>query len=122
MAKILIVDPSPIDLAVAERELARDGHEVRAATPAEALGALDRAAPELIVLEIGAPCDAGLTLMAAMLERRREIPVVLYTRSSGYRDDFRSWCAAGEVEKTDDAPALSAKVRDVLRALKPKAA
>ena len=122
MAKILVVDPNPVDRALETRELERDGHEVTAAGPAEALAELDSATPDVVVLEIGAPCDTGLGLMAAMTARHREIPVILNTCYSGYRDDFRSWCAAGEVAKSSDALALRHKVRDVLRALETHAA
>ena len=111
MAKILVVDPSPADRAIVQRELRRDGHDVTAVGPAEALHALDRGTPDLVVLEIGAPCDAGLRLMAAMTVRHRGIPVILNTRFCGYRDDFRSWCAAGEVAKSEDALALRRAVR-----------
>ena len=123
MSRILLVDRDGHDRSASQRALERDGHAVTTASCRdEALAALERDAPELVVLEVGAPCGEGLDLMGEMLARRHEVPIVLNSAYSSYRDDFRSWCAADDVPKSPDARGLRRSVRDVLDSIKASAA
>jgi DNA-binding response OmpR family regulator len=74
---ILVVDDDPTFLHLAGGLLERDGHVVVAVTDAEsALAAVDRDAPDLIVLDIEMPGMSGLELLSR-LRPRVQAPVIV---------------------------------------------
>jgi putative two-component system response regulator len=119
-ALVLIVDDEPPNRELLRRMLARDGVEtVTAADGHEALAAVSKRAPDLVLLDIGLPGINGFEVCRALKASRatRLIPVVMVTgmidrrhRISGIEagaDDFLS--------KPFDTEELKARVRSLLR-------
>jgi putative two-component system response regulator len=117
---VLIVDDEPPNRELLRRMLARDGVEtVTAADGHEALAAVSKRAPDLVLLDIGLPGINGFEVCRALKASRatRLIPVVMVTgmidrrhRISGIEagaDDFLS--------KPFDTEELKARVRSLLR-------
>lgn len=100
-ARILVVDDEPDISALVAYQLARESYRVRtAASGPEALAAIDREVPDLVVLDLMLPGMSGLEVLAE-IRRREEIaslPVILLTarreevdRVEGFRrgaDDY----------------------------------
>ncbi|MFO0868597.1 MAG: sigma-54 dependent transcriptional regulator [Pirellulales bacterium] len=80
MAKLLVVDDEP-SIVWALTRLGRElGHEVVAASSAEqALGTVDSAGPDVILLDVRLPGMSGLDAMARFRERCPHVPLLIMT-------------------------------------------
>ncbi len=56
----------------------------------------------------------GIEALGKMVERFKDIPVILNTAYSSYKEDFRSWAAEGYVVKSSDLTELKHKIKEVL--------
>ena len=115
MAKLLVVDDeSSIRLLYAE-ELADEGHDVTtAASVAEAVEKLELGDFDLVVLDIKLKNESGLDLLQKIVKERHEMPVILSTAFSFYKDDFCAWLADGYVVKSSDLTELKEEIIRVL--------
>ena len=116
MRKILCVDDDLSLLLLYQEELSEDGYEVIVARNGnEALEKYDQESPHLVVLDIRMPIMDGLETLNALLGRNRQIPVILNTAYSTYRDNFMTWGAEAYVIKSSDLTELKEKIRAALR-------
>ena len=115
MARILVVDDeSSIRLFYAE-ELADAGHEVTtSASATEAVEKLEGGDFDLVVLDIKLKNESGLDLLQKIVKERHEMPVILCSAFSFYKDDFASWLADGYVVKSSDPTELIEEIKRVL--------
>ncbi|HET7274708.1 MAG TPA: response regulator transcription factor [Longimicrobiaceae bacterium] len=84
-ANILIVDDEPDISALLAYHFARESYRVRtAADGPEALGAVEKERPDLVILDLMLPGMSGLEVLEELRRRdeSREIPVVLLTARS----------------------------------------
>jgi len=115
MAKILVVDDEDSIRLLYSEELAEEGHEVStAATAVEAVAKLDRETYDLVVLDIKLKNESGLDLLQKIVKERHEMPVILCTAFSCYKDDFSTWLADGYVVKSSDLTELKEEIKRVL--------
>ena len=87
MARILVADDNADQVRLQRNLLEAIGYEVgTAATPAETLLALERSAPDLIIMDLRFPnvCD-GVELIRDIRARGRGMPVIVL---SGWPDDL----------------------------------
>ena len=102
-ARILVVDDEPDISALVAYQLARESYRVRtAASGPEALEAIERELPDLLILDLMLPGMSGLEVLAEIRRRDewRSVPVILLTarrdepdRVEGFRlgaDDYVS--------------------------------
>jgi len=117
MPKILVVEDEKALRVLYKRDLEQDGHAVvTAADAGEGMRALEAESPDLVVLDIRMPGVDGLDAMGRMLEKRPQVPVVLNTAFSSYKDNFLSWAADAYVIKSSDTAELRAKINELLAA------
>jgi two-component system OmpR family response regulator len=123
-ARVLIVDDDATIREMLAEYLSTHGYEVAQADGGVAMrAALARAAPDLVLLDIGLPGEDGLTL-ARFLRERHDLGIIMVTGS----DDVVDRVAGLEVGADDyiakpfDLRELRARVKSVLRRLKGKAA
>lgn len=115
MEKILCVDDDLSLLLLYQEELCEDGYEVIAARNGkEALEKYDRESPDLVILDIRMPIMDGLETLNALLGRNRQLPVILNTAYSTYRENFMTWGAEAYVLKSSDLTELKEKIREAL--------
>jgi len=115
MSKILVVDDEKALRLLYKRDLEQDGHSVVVAQDvAEGLRALESEFPDLVVLDIRMPGVDGLDAMGRILERQPQVPIVLNTAYSSYKENFLSWSADAYVIKSSDTGELRAKVKELL--------
>ncbi|MFQ5842544.1 MAG: response regulator [Thermodesulfobacteriota bacterium] len=115
MKKILVVEDDESQRILYHDEFAEAGYEVLlAANGREALKQLDMAKPDLIILDIVMPVMDGMETIGRIIREHREVPIILNTAYSSYRDDFMSWGAEAYVVKSADLGELKAKVREIL--------
>jgi CheY-like chemotaxis protein len=116
MRKILCVDDDLSLLLLYQEELSEEGYEVIVARNGkEALEKYDQECPDLVVLDMRMPVTDGLETLNALLGRNRQIPVILNTAYSMYRDNFMTWGAEAYVIKSSDLTELKEEIRAALR-------
>lgn len=115
MNKILVVDDENSIRLLYSEELTEDGYAVTtAATAAEAAEKLLRENFDLIVLDIKLKNESGLDLLQKIVKERHNLPVILCTAFSCYKDDFSAWLADGYVVKSSDLQELKDEIKKVL--------
>ncbi|MDD5286486.1 MAG: response regulator [Desulfuromonadaceae bacterium] len=115
MSKILVVDDEANIRVLYADELADEGYEVvTAASIAEATEKLQAGAFDLAVLDIKLRNENGIDLLQKLVKERHEMPVILCSAFSCYKDDFSAWLADGYVVKSGDLTELKQEIARVL--------
>ena len=115
MAKLLVVDDEANLRLLYSQELSDDGHEVvTAASAAEAVDRLRDSSFDLVVLDIKLKNESGIELLQQIVKERHDLPVILCTAFSCYKDDFSAWLADGYVVKSSDLQELKDEIKRVL--------
>lgn len=115
MTKLLVVDDESSIRLLYAQELADEGYEVvTAGTAAEAAQKLEEESYDLVVLDVKLKNESGLDLLQKIVKERSDMPVILCTAFSCYKDDFSSWLADGYVVKSSDPQELKDEIKRVL--------
>ena len=115
MAKILIVDDDDNICLLYEEELKDAGYEVEVANNGkECIDKVKAGKIDLIVMDIRMPEMDGLEALGKVIAQHKNIPIILNSAYSSYRDDFRSWGADAYVVKSSDLTELKDKISEVL--------
>ncbi len=115
MAKILIVDDEVNVRKLYGEELRNEGYDtVSAGTVAEALAAVEKESPDLIVLDIKLGEESGIECLMNIVKQRKGLPVILNSAYSVYRDNFQTWAADAYIVKSVDLAPLKEKIKDLL--------
>jgi DNA-binding NtrC family response regulator len=115
MAKILVVDDERNIRLLYSQELSEEGYQVStAASASEAVEKLTQSSYDLVVLDIKLKEESGLDLLQQIVKERHDMPVILCTAFSCYKDDFSTWLADGYVVKSSDTQELKDEIARVL--------
>ena len=117
MTTVLVVDDEPIVREVVVRYLSREGHRtLEAADGAAARAANERAAPDLVVLDVMLPGIDGLEL-CRWIRSTSELPVIMLTARGEEADRIVGLELGADdyVTKPFSPRELAARVRSVLR-------
>lgn len=113
--RILIVDDEENIGRLYADELSLDGFDVSLANSGEsALEAVESTVPDLVVLDIKMEDMSGLDILGQLKQRNRDLPIILNSAYSTYKDDFMSWLADAYVVKSSDMRELKTKIRELL--------
>ncbi len=117
MTKILVVEDDPNQRLLYEEELKNEGYEVVAARDGrEALELVEKARPDLVVMDISMPGMDGIESMSRMLSQDHKLPIILNTAYATYKESFRAWSADAYVVKSSDLTELKSTIKRVLAA------
>jgi CheY-like chemotaxis protein len=115
MATLLIVDDEVNQRKLYQEELSEEGYQIRLARNGkEALDSISENSPDLVVLDIRMPVMDGLEALGKIIGKERNIPVIIHSAYSSYKDDFISWAADDFVLKSSDLTELKRKIRALL--------
>lgn len=115
MSRLLVVDDEANIRLLYSQELADEGYEVvTAANPREAVEKLQGQDFDLVVLDIKLKNESGLDLLQQIVKERQNLPVILCSAFSCYKDEFSAWLADGYVVKSSDIKELKDEIRKVL--------
>ena len=115
MMRILLVEDDDNQRLFYREDFQDHGYEVvEARDGAEALHAIDRHAPDAVVLDINMAGLDGLSTLTRIHDRHRRLPVVLNSAYAAYRDQFVSWIADAYVTKSSNPAVLRDTVRSVI--------
>ena len=113
--RILIVDDEENIRHLYEQELIDEGYETLLARDGkECLEVVKNESPDLIILDIRMPRMDGLEAIGKIIEINKDIPIIINSAYSTYKDDFMSWAADAYVVKSYDLDSLKNTIRDVL--------
>jgi len=115
MARLLVVDDESNIRILYSQELSDEGYEVvTAAGVAEAAEKLQTETFDLVVLDIKLKQESGLELLQQIVKEKHDLPVILCSAFSCYKDDFSAWLADGYVVKSSDMQELKDEIRRIL--------
>jgi len=115
MSKLLVVDDEANIRTLYADELSDEGYEVvTAANIAEATEKLQAGSFDLAILDIKLRNESGIELLQKLVKERHEMPVILCSAFSCYKEDFSSWLADGYVVKSGDLTELKNEIARVL--------
>jgi DNA-binding NtrC family response regulator len=115
MSRLLIVDDEANIRLLYSEELQDEGYEVvTAANVSEALARLQDGHYDLAVLDIKLKNESGIELLQQLVKERHDMPVILCSAFSCYKDDFSAWLADGYVVKSGDLTELKQEISRVL--------
>jgi len=115
MTRLLIVDDEQDIRHLYAAELGDEGYQVdTAGSGRDALELLKTRRYDLLVLDVQMPGESGLQLLQGLVRDRPDLPVILCTAYSCYKDDFSSWLADGYVVKSSNIGELKTEIRKVL--------
>jgi CheY-like chemotaxis protein len=115
MRRLLVVDDEEAIRQLFACELEEEGYRVDlAASGDEAADLLRRHRYDLVVLDIQIGHENGLEILQDIIQQRQDLPVILCTAYSCYKEDFSSWLADGYVVKSSDLTGLKQEISRVL--------
>jgi DNA-binding NtrC family response regulator len=115
MSRLLVVDDEANIRLLYKEELTEEGYEViTAAGISEAIEKLQEGIFDLAVLDIKLKNESGIELLQQLVKDRHEMPVILCSAFSCYKDDFSAWLADGYVVKSGDLTELKQEITRVL--------
>lgn len=112
---ILIVEDSENQLLLYGQELTSEGyHVITAKDGCEAVKKLQEHSPDLVIMDIVLPRMDGIESMGKMISKHRQIPIIINTAYSNYKDNFMSWGADAYIIKSSDLSELKNKIKELL--------
>ncbi|MSN25092.1 MAG: response regulator [Geobacter sp.] len=115
MSKLLVVDDEANIRLLYSEELTDEGYDVvTAGSIAEATEKLKLGSFDLAVLDIKLKNESGIELLQQLVKERHEMPVILCSAFSCYKDDFSAWLADGYIVKSGDLTELKHEIARVL--------
>ena len=124
MAKetILIVDDEKNILDLYDQELQDEGYSTfLAQNGKECLEIIKNESLDLIVLDIRMPKMDGLEAIGNIIDINNNIPIIINSAYSNYKDDFMSWAAEAYVVKSYNLDELKNTIKEVLQKKKSSA-
>ena len=118
MKRILIADDEESLQRLYQEEFEEEGYEViLAGNGREVLEKLDdpNRLPDLIIMDIRMPEMNGIDTLRIIKEKQPQIPVILCSAYSEFKQDFSVWASDDYVVKSSDLTELKAAVKRHLK-------
>jgi len=112
---ILVVDDDENQRLLYRQELELAGYAVEtAANGPQAIDRVGKGGIDVVLLDIAMPGMDGIEVLGRLLDLDRQLPIILNTAYSSYKEDFMTWAAESYVTKSGDLRELRSKIRDAL--------
>ena len=114
--KILVIDDEENIRILYSEELQDEGYDVIVASNAEEADIkIKESSPDLITLDIKMPGMDGIDFLRKVREHDKNIPIVMCSAYSDYKQDFRVWASEAYVIKSSDMVELKSIIREILK-------
>ena len=121
MARLLVADDDKNLAILYEQELTDEGYDVDVVNDARsAIERVEKDPPDLLVLDIQMPGMDGIEALSHILGKNNQLPVILNTAYSNYKDNFMTWSADAYVVKSSDLTELKTTIHDILERREPR--
>jgi CheY-like chemotaxis protein len=112
---ILVADDEENIRLLYLEELEEEGYQVTAAASGEeALEKIAATKPDLVVMDIKLPGISGVEALVRIKEIDRDLPVILCSAYSDYKQDFTTWASDAYVVKAASLEELKKAIAEVL--------
>ncbi len=112
---ILVVDDEKNIRWLYKEELEDEGYRIAtAASGEEALALISELKPDLVVMDIKMPGISGVDALIKIKEIDKNIPVILCSAYSDYKQDFSTWASDAYVVKSSNLDELKKAITKVL--------
>jgi two-component system response regulator (stage 0 sporulation protein F) len=116
MKRILVADDEMSIRLLYSEELKEEGYDVlTAANGKEALEVVAKEPLDLVILDIKMPEMSGIEVLRQIKEKHPDLPVLLSSAYSEYKQDFGTWASEEYLVKSSDLEDLKAAVRKHLK-------
>lgn len=113
--RILIVEDEEDILNLYMDILREEGFDVEGAENGkEALEKFGTGEYDLVILDIRMPVMDGIEALARILEKKKDIKVIINTAYGSYKDNFLTWGADAYLIKSSSVDELVNKVKELL--------
>jgi len=118
MVTILVVEDEEFELLRYEKTLTDEGYRVLSARDGfEALDMIKQHHPDLVVLDIKLPGIDGIETLGKIIDEQLNVPIVIHTAFSVWRENFRTRFADAYVMKSKDMIELKTKISEILKSI-----
>lgn len=115
MKTILFVDDEESICLLYETEFGDMGYKVVTAKDGdEALQKFEEVKPDLVTLDIKMPGPNGIDVLRRMKEKNKDVPVIMCTAYTEFKQDFGVWASDAYIVKSSDLGELKSKVKEIL--------
>jgi CheY-like chemotaxis protein len=115
MKTVLVADDEQGICKLYHRELKEEGYDVVfASNGPEAIEKAKTSSPDLVIMDIRMPGMDGIEAMGRILEENNELPIVINTAYSAYKESFLSWSADAYLTKSSDLTELKETIHTLL--------
>ena len=112
---ILVVDDEDHIRKLYEKELSEEGYQVRTTNSGEEALRMAQSLPlDLVILDIKMQGQNGLEILNDLKKISHNMPVILNSAYSTYKNDFQSWLADAYLVKSPNLHELKKKIRELL--------
>ncbi len=117
MESILIVDDEEHILDLYEKEFTEEGYKVKIArNSTQALEIAEKEKINLVILDIKLEGEeGGLRTLSLLKKRNKDLPVILNSAYSTFKNNFQTWLADDYLVKSSNLKEIKGKIRDLLR-------
>jgi CheY-like chemotaxis protein len=120
MKTVLVADDEAGIRALYKRELTKEGYNVVFASDAkEAIVKTKETCPDLVVMDIKMPGMDGVDAMQRILDHNHEVPIVLNSAYSAYRESYLTRPADAYITKSSDLSELKETIHKILEEKRP---
>ncbi len=113
---ILLIEDDKNQRLLYEQELRLEGYEIITAIDGkDTIEKVQEQRPGMIIMGINLPERDGLEAIDRILSKNKDIPIIIYTAYSFYKDYFMSWMADAYIVKSDDLTELKNKIKKLLK-------
>lgn len=113
--KVLVIEDDDNQRELYKQDLAWVGYDVVAVKSGQdGLQALHDQKIDVVLLDIAMPGMDGIETLGKILDYDNQMPVILNTAYSSYKDDFMTWAAEAYVIKSHDTTELHKAIATVL--------
>ncbi|MCS7280425.1 MAG: response regulator [Desulfobacterota bacterium] len=114
--KILVVDDEEHIRLLYREELEDEGFSVELAEDGlEAIEKIKKEPYDLVILDIRMPGMDGMKTLNEIKSINKDLPVILCSAYTEYKQDFASWVSDDYVVKSADTSELKEKVKKILK-------
>jgi len=115
MATILLVEDDQKQLLFYKNELRNEGYEIITADNGkDAVEKAQEHKPDMVIMDILLPKMDGIEAMGMILGKNKEVPIIIHTAYSNYKDNFMAWAADAYIVKSSDLTKLKNKIKELL--------
>jgi len=115
MTTILLVEDDKNQRLLYEQELGFEGYEIVTASDGkDTLKKVQEQPFDLVVMDINLPMMDGIETMGRILSKHKNIPIIINTAYSSYKDNFMTWAADAFIVKSSDLTELKNKIKEII--------